>query len=121
MVQAPDTTSTQSTIMVTLPSAQPGGTLFSLFNEAAEALVTYALPRAYQSIVVSSPAIAIGQTYTILAGESSSGTPVDGFYSNGSHTGGTVVATIETTGVVTGAGAGGMFGGPGGVQPGRRP
>ncbi len=121
MAQAPDTTSTQSTIMVTLPSAQPGGTLFSLFNEAAEALVTYALPRAYQSIVVSSPAIAIGQTYTILAGESSSGTPVDGFYSNGSHTGGTVVATIETTGVVTGAGAGGMFGGPGGVQPGRRP
>ena len=105
--------------MVTLPSAQQGGTPFSLFNAAGEALVTYAPTRAYQSIVVSSPAIAIGQTYTILAGGSSSGAAVDGLYSGGSHTGGSTVATIETTGVITGAG--GVFGAPGGMRPGRRP
>lgn len=107
--------------MVTPPSAQQGGTPFSLFNAAGEALVTYAPTRAYQSIVISSPTIAIGETYTVLAGGSSSGTAVDGLYTGGSHTGGSVGATIQTTGVVTGAGAGGMFGAPGGGRPGRRP
>lgn len=120
MAQAPDTTSTQNVIMVTLPSAQQGGTLFSLVNAAGEALVTYAPTRAYQSIVISTPDIVQGETYTVIAGGSSSGTAVDGLYSSGSNTGGSVVATIETTGVVTGAGAGGMFGAAGGMRPGGR-
>ena len=107
MAQAPDTTSTQNVIMVTLPTVQQGGTLFSLLNAAGEALVTYAPTRAYQSIVVSTPAIAQGETCTVIAGGSSSGM---------------VVTTIETTGVVTGAGTGEMLGVPGGIRPsGRRP
>ncbi len=121
MAQAPDTTSTQNVIMVTLPAAQQGGTLFSLLNAAGEALVTFAPTRAYQSIVISTPDILVGETYTVIAGGSSTGTAVDGLYTGGSHTGGSVVATVETTSVVTGAGAGGMFGAPGGMRPGRRP
>lgn len=121
MAQAPDTTSTQNVIMVTLPAAQQGGTLFSLLNAAGEALVTFAPTRAYQSIVISTPDILVGETYTLLAGGSSTGTAVDGLYTGGSHTGGSVVATVETTSVVTGAGAGGMFGAPGARPGGRRP
>lgn len=120
VAQAPDTTSTQNVIMATLPSAALGGTLCSLVNAAGEALVTYAPTRAFQSIVISTPDIAQGQTYTMIAGGSSTGAAVDGFYTGSSHTGGSVVATIETTGVVIGVGAGGMFSAPG-ARPGGRP
>ncbi|MEJ5198533.1 MAG: carbohydrate-binding domain-containing protein [Anaerolineae bacterium] len=124
MAMAPDTTSTQYSLMHTFPSVQAAGTLIHVASKDGQEIVTFAPIRSYQSVVVSSPALAQGGTYVVYSGGRSTGTVADGLVTGGRYTPGTQVATYTLTSVVTGArpGMGGMPGMPGGrgvrpVQP----
>ncbi len=122
MAQAPDASSTQYAALVTFPTVQPGGTLVHIADASGAAVLTFAPTKDYQSVVLCSPELKQGETYTVYTGGNSTGAATDGLYGDGSYTGGAQSSTFTISEIVTGAGnyGGGMPGGmPGGGQ--RRP
>lgn len=121
MAQAPGTSSSQRSVMITLASAQSAGTIVHIETESGEEVLTFAPTKAYQSVVFSSSDLASGAGYVVYSGGSSTGTAIDGLYSGGTYTPGTRVAAVTLSGIVTYAGSsgagqtGGMF--PGGGMP----
>lgn len=53
----------------------------------------------YQSLVVSSPLLTVGGSYKLYSGGTESGTAVDGLYTGGQYTLGTLVQTFTLAGV----------------------
>jgi hypothetical protein len=112
-----DTNSDQCSLMYTYQSTQSAGTLITLTDASGNVVVSFAPQKSYQNVVISSPEMVSGSTYTLYSGGSVSG---------GSLSGGTEAASITLSGVSTTAGSGGGMssGGfndrqtPGGGQPG---
>ena len=86
MAQAPDATSTQNSLAVTLASSQPAGTLVHIEAADGARMLTFAPLREYQSVVYSSPKLEKGSTYNIYIGGSATGKVADGVYSGGEYT-----------------------------------
>lgn len=80
MAQAPATQSTQYSVLMTYSKTQPAGTLVSLKDSQGNPVVTYAPQKQYQSLVIASPALKQGATYTLYAGGTSTGRVSDGLY-----------------------------------------
>ncbi len=119
MAQAPDTSSTQNSVLAVFSTMQAGGTLVHIADASGAAVLTFAPIRDYQSVVLCAPALKKGETYTIYTGGSFTGTATDGLYSDGSYTGGTQAATFTVAEAVTVAGNyGGGMPMPGGGMPG---
>lgn len=126
MAQAPGNTSSQSSLMVYYTSTQKAGTLATLTDADGKPVLGFAPAKDYQTIVISTPALAQGNTYTLLSGGTSSTALSDGLYSGGTITGSTKLTDVTISGTVTSiaddgslASAGmqggpGAFGGPGG-------
>ena len=112
MAQAPDTSSTQHSVMYNVSSIQSAGTLFHIGTESGEGVLTFVPTKTYQSIVLSSPELKDGSTYLVYVGGNSTGTVTDGLYSGGSYTTGTQATGFTISGVVT------MVGSPSGGFPG---
>jgi hypothetical protein len=112
-----DSNSDQCSLMYTYQSTQSAGTLITLTDASGNVVVSFAPQKSYQNVVISSPEMVSGSTYTLYSGGSVSG---------GSLSGGTEAASITLSGVSTTAGSGGGMssGGfndrqtPGGGQPG---
>lgn len=126
--QAPSTSSTQASIFLGLDQVLPASTLINLQTNSGYSLLTYAPSKQYQSVLVSSPDIQVGETYTMYLGGLSSGEIENNLYVNGAYEPGTQLAllSVESTvtiyGTLPGSGGGGFPGGgfpPGGG--GRRP
>ncbi|QPC82033.1 carbohydrate-binding domain-containing protein [Phototrophicus methaneseepsis] len=107
MAQAPSQSSTQYVMMVNLDASQPEGTLLHIESSDGESILTFAPTKAYQSIVVSSPDIEEGATYTIYTGGSADGTATDGLYTESSYIGGIQSTSLTVSGIVTQIGNGG--------------
>lgn len=102
--------------MFTLNSAQSAGTLFGITSDSGNTLVAFAPARQYVNVVISSSDIQKGEKYTVYTYGSSTGSGTDGFYSDGSFSGGTEQASLMISDMVTTYGqTGGMNGGPGGM------
>jgi hypothetical protein len=86
MAQAPDATSTQRSLVLSLGSPQPAGTLVHIETSDGAGILTFAPIREYQSVVYSSPELKTGSTYNAYLGGSSTGSVLDGVYSGGSYT-----------------------------------
>ena len=111
MAQAPDTSSSQNSVLVNLTATQQAGTLFNIRSSAGEDLLTFAPVRDYQSIVFSSPALTTDDSYTIYLGGGASGSVQAGLYESGAYTQGIQYEQFTVTDVVTmigTAGRGGM-------------
>jgi len=124
MAEVPDTSSTICSIMVNFSSVQQAGTLVHIESADGENIVTIAPSKQYQSIVVSSADIRLGETYKVYLGGSSTGTLADTVYTGGSYSPGTEYVGLTIEDVVTTSGQAGGFGGmPGGPNtgPGVRP
>ena len=110
--------STVNCAYVGFTSAQAAGTVVSVADASGREILSYTPAKVFQTIVIASPDIQTGETYTVLCGGVSVGT----------FTAGSVVSTIGT---ITSMGGGGMGGGMGGqgampsggsqTQPGARP
>ena len=122
MAQAPDTTSTQNSLLYTFAATQPAETMVHIEDAAGNSLLTFTPTHDFQSIVLSSPALTDGATYTVYTGGAADGAGSDGLYS-GAYTPGTLVESFAAAGVVTQAGAqvGGFRGRPPGGGPGGQP
>ncbi|URN83217.1 carbohydrate-binding domain-containing protein [Acetobacterium wieringae] len=102
MAQSFSNTSTQASILYNLTAKAAAGTEVSLKDSSGKVLVSYTPEKSYQSVVISTPEMSVGSTYTLTAG------------------GQTV--SIEQTAMVTSNGNTNT-GGPGGTRPdgGNRP
>ena len=94
MAEKPADSSTQTTIQVELGSQSAGSTL-TVTNSTGNEILSYSPAKAYQNVVISTPQLKQGETYTV--------------YVNGAE-----VTSIETTSVVTSQGGSTMGGGMGG-------
>jgi hypothetical protein len=104
MAQAPSTTSTQYSVMQVFQSTQAGGTIVHIESESGENLLTFVPTKAYQSVLLSSPELENGVTYTVSTGGRTSGTATDGLTIEGTYSGGTQVASFTISSMVTGGG-----------------
>lgn len=123
MAMAPDTTSTQYAILYNFDAMQAAGTIVHIQSSTGEDLLTFAPTKSFQSVVIASPQIANGDTYTVFTGGASTDASVDGLYTGGTYSGGTQIASLTVSSVITIAGAAGRGFGPGGggMPPGGMP
>ncbi|MHC1681512.1 MAG: carbohydrate-binding domain-containing protein [Clostridiaceae bacterium] len=99
--KAPSDSSSQYSIEMTYPQMQNAGTLVSLQDSQGNIIVTFAPVREYQSVVISSPELKKGESYTLYSGGSSTGTVTDGFYKDGKYENGTKVVSFTISNSVT--------------------
>lgn len=94
-------------------------TLVNISDSAGNDIVTFAPAKSYQSVIICSPDLENGATYTLSTGGSSTGTETDGLYTGGTYSGGTQVEEFTITDSLTyigtssttspGGGGGGNF------------
>lgn len=131
MVQATSEESTQAGILMTFSETQSAGTIVHLEDSEEKTIATYAPLKDYQSVFISSPELKVDTAYTLYAGGTSTGSEVDGLYSDGEYKDGTkivdftmaeTITWLDESGVtearVSGSGGGGRggFGNPDGTQ-----
>ena len=109
MAQAPDTTSTQNSVMI--GASQEAGTIIHIETEDGKDILTFAPSKTYSSVVLCSPDLSEGASFKVYFGGSSDGTEVDGLYQGGTYTPGTESDGFTVSGAVTAVGTAGMMGG----------
>ena len=105
MAQAPSTSSTQNSLLITFNSTLAAGTLVHIQDSAGNALLTFAPAKSYQSLAFSSPQLTTGATYKVYVGGSAGGPAIDGVYS-GAYTPGQQYTSFTVTSTVTKIGGG---------------
>ena len=60
--------SSQASILVNLSSMQAAGSTVSLLDSAGNTLVSFEPEKSYSSVVISTDALAVGESYTLIAG-----------------------------------------------------
>ena len=116
MAQGFSSAENQGAILTSI-TAQTGGTSFALCDESGRAIVSFTSRKAYQSVLVTAPAIKQGETYTVVVGGEVSGADAHGYALDAEISGGNAVATVEMQSNIYNSG-GNMGGGPGGVHGG---
>lgn len=102
--------STQGSILINSVAQQQAGTDVILLDANGEELLAHTIGKGYNSVVVSCPAIAVGETYTLKMGTEETQITMDGLiYGEGHGPGG------------FGGGHGGMKGGTNGMRDDRMP
>lgn len=112
MAQNFDSSSTQGTIMVNIDE-QEGNTEISLLDSSSTELLSWTAEKQYSSIIISTPEIQQGETYTITAGTAEQSVTMDSLV-YGSNAQGEMPGNGGERGDMKG---GDMQGGPGNGQP----
>ena len=109
MAQNPSTSSTQNSINVYVNGT--ANSLLTIKAESGEEIISFAPSKSYQSVIISSPELETGKTYSAYYGGTSTGTSTDGLYTDGTTSGGTeitsftlssTVSNVSQSGVTTG-------------------
>ena len=114
MAENPSSASTQNSICTTV-SLSAGSTL-ALQDASGNNIVVFTVAKQVQHVVISSPDIKIGETYTLYTEVTASGDSHNGLYDNSVNvttSGEGATFTVEST--VTASGSGGMGGFGGGM------
>lgn len=101
MIEGPSTTSTQYSLKVTISSTLSTTTLFHIQDASGNNVVTFKPVRSTYYIVVSSPDLVSGASYSIYTGGSSTGTNNNGLYSGGIYNGGTLKKSVAISSKLT--------------------
>lgn len=101
MAQAPGNTSSQNSLIVYYSTVQKAGTLVTLADESGKSMLSYVPTKDYQSIVISTPDLEQGKTYTLLSGGMCSNQLIDGLSIGGTCVGGTKLTDITLSAVTT--------------------
>jgi len=121
MAQAPSTSSTQCSILLTFNTMLSAQTLVHIQNSSGQDILSFLPGKQYNSVAFSSQDLVKGSTYDVYYGGSSTGTASDGLYQDGTYTPGTKYASFPISSMVTNVGAnagGGGAPGGGGNVPG---
>ena len=106
----------QGAMLLTFRSRQNGSV--ALVDAQGQVIVAFTPTNAYQSAVITAPAIQQGETYTIVTGGTAEGADAHSFAQQTALTGGTAEGSITMDSLLYGGGNG--HGNPGG-GPGRKP
>lgn len=79
MAQTVSDSSTQATVAISYDTVQQAGTLMSLQTTESEAVIAYQPAKNYQTIVISSPQLTVGENYTIATGGTTQAELTNGF------------------------------------------
>lgn len=120
MLQSPDTSSTQNSVAIAFTQTQAAGTLVTLQDSSGQVVLSFAPSKSFGALVLSSPDLVSGETYTVLLGGAAIGDTSEGLTVAGTSSGGSVYGTFAVASTVTQLGTTGGVGG-GGRGPGQRP
>ena len=101
MAQAPSSTSSQYSVLVTFRSVISANTLFHIEASDGTEIVTFAPKKQYQTVAFSSSKLTKGTTYKVYYGGSYSGTNTNGLYSSGTYAAGTQYASFTVSSITT--------------------
>ena len=101
--------------IITSIDSQTEGTTCALVDSSGNAIASITSTKSFNSVVVSSPAIKTGESYTIVCGASVDGADENGYTSSGKISGGSTVAEITMDSENYSSGSG-MMGGMGGMS-----
>ncbi|MDK2981393.1 MAG: hypothetical protein PWQ55_1740 [Chloroflexota bacterium] len=119
MAQTTSSDSSQYAVLYNYDSTQSAGTLIHLESADGMDILTFAPSKDYQSLLVSSADLQNGQTYTLTAGGSASGSQEDGLYNSATVSGASTITSFTISSIVTSLGTpSNMFGGGGGGRGG---
>ncbi len=104
MAQAPSTSSTQHSILLTFNTMLAAQTLVHIQNSSGEDILSFVPGKQYNSVAFSSQDLVSGSTYDVYYGGSSTGTASDGLYEDGTYTPGTKYASFTVSSMVTNVG-----------------
>ncbi|MBR6593837.1 MAG: carbohydrate-binding domain-containing protein [Clostridia bacterium] len=99
MAEYPSTSSAQYTFSTSVSGS--ANSLVCLKNSAGSALFVFNPVISYSRLMVSTPDLASGSTYSVYTGGSCTGTLKDGLYTGGSYSGGTLKKSITISSKVT--------------------
>ncbi len=92
----------QGSIMVNFSSTIEAGTVVALLDEDGNTVLSYTSNKEFQNIVISSPKIEEGKTYTLYTGGSTSGELINGIDTQGVYKPGTEKLTISMDELIVG-------------------
>lgn len=121
MAEYPGNSSTQNVMSATLDSTQQANTLVTLCGNDGEEILSFVPAKTFNSIVISTPDIVTGETYTLYTGGTSDASELGGLYEKGGYKNdGTEAGSFTAEGTVSFIGGsqgmmnhGGNFGGGG--------
>lgn len=117
MAEAPGNSSAQHSVSAAFEQTYAAGTLVTLCTQDGSELISFAPSKSFSHIVISSPDIRDGETYTIYTGGASSAEEKYGLYESGGYNGkGTEACSFTADDITSYAGSqqgmmGGGFGG----------
>lgn len=120
MAETPSDSSTQYSIAAGFEQSLEAGTLINVQDESGNNIITYAPSKTCSSVIISTPEIKQGGTYSVYFGGSCSGTETNGLYTSGNYSGGTLLETVTAESAVTQAGTGTLGTMGGGMMHGGR-
>ncbi|MDE6678763.1 MAG: carbohydrate-binding domain-containing protein [Ruminococcus sp.] len=85
MAESPSEKSTQNAVSATFDSTFDGGTLVTLSDDSGNEIISFSPAKQFDNIVISSPDIKNGTTYTFYTGGTSSKSEVHGLYETGGY------------------------------------
>ncbi len=85
MAENPADTSKQNSVSATFDTTMNGGTLVTLSDSNGNEIISFAPQKSFDNIVISSPDIQTGMTYTFYTGGTSSADQKYGLYENGGY------------------------------------
>lgn len=114
--------SSQPSLMYTLDSAAAAGTSIALVNSEGKVIASFVPSKQYINVVISSPYLTVGSSYTLSVGGTVSGCDKNGYTDNGSISGAQSANEVKISSVSTtygkSGGIGGNMGGMGNPQAG---
>lgn len=87
MAQSFSETSTQASLLYNLTSSCAAGTEIKLTDASGKTVVSYTPDKTYQSVVISTPDLAQGSTYTLICGSQTVEIPLTGMVTSNGQTG----------------------------------
>lgn len=100
LIEFPDTTSHQNSLLAIFSNEYPKGTIIHLTNSKDDNIVTFKPSDEFQSIIFSSPGLVEGEIYRIFVEGSVEGNEKDGLF-DGIYTQGVLITEFTLTGKVT--------------------
>ncbi len=99
MVELPSTSSAQYVFSTSVSGS--ANTILAVKDSSGNTLFAFKPNKSYKHIMISTPDLKSGGTYSIYTGGSCTGTLTDGLYSGGTYSGGSVYKTITLSSKVT--------------------
>lgn len=101
MTQSPSDTSTQKTVAMTFANNQEANSVVAVLDESGNLVMSFAPSKTYQSVIISSPSLEAGKTYSFSYGGTISEAGTDGLNEVGTYTGGIKVTDFTISDVIT--------------------